>query len=147
MCLPMEGKRLDALEIPLMAKSDDHTRCAFTISVDAKKEVTTGVSAQDRATTIKALIDPASKPADFHKPGHIFPLRAKENGVLQREGHTEAAIDFCKLASLYPAAIIAEIMKDNGEMAKLDDLENFAGQHKLGIYSIKDLIAYRKADV
>lgn len=146
MCVPMEGKRLDELNIPLMVpENTNRFNTPFTVSVDAKRNITTGVSVYDRLETIRALISPDSKPGDLVRPGHIFPLRAAENGVLDREGHTEAAVDLCKLAGLYPAAVIAEIMNDNGTMAKLPDLEKFAEKHRLSIYTIKDLVKYRRS--
>ena len=117
LCVPVDGKRLDELQIPLMVNNgNDRFNTLFTVSVDAKKETTTGVSVSDRIATIKKLIDKNAKPDDFARPGHVFPLRAKENGVLDRAGHTEAAVDLMKLANLYPAAVIAEIMKEDGEM-------------------------------
>ncbi len=145
MCVPVEGKRLDELKIPLMVEnSDDKFHTPFTISVDAKKETTTGVSVLDRIETIKKMINPETRPEDFTKPGHIFPLRAKENGVLDRAGHTEAAVDLMNLAGLYPAAVIAELMNEDGSMAKLEDLMEFAQKHKFEILTIKELVAYRK---
>lgn len=145
MCVPIDGKGLDELKIPLMVSDNtDRFNTPFTVSVDAKKNTTTGVSVYDRLETIKALINPATKPEDLLRPGHVFPLRAAENGVLERQGHTEAAVELCKLANLYPAAVIAEIMKDDGSMAKLEDLEKFAEKHKLSIYTINDLVEYRK---
>jgi len=145
MCVPVYGKRLDELKIPLMVKnSDDKFHTPFTVSVDAKKETTTGVSVLDRTATIKKLIDKNSKPEDFAMPGHIFPLRAKENGVLERAGHTEAAVDLMKLAGLYPAAVIAELMNEDGSMAKLEDLMEFAQKHKFEMLTIKELVEYRK---
>ncbi len=148
MCVPMDGARLDELEIPLMVPDNtDKFNTPFTVSVDAKKNTTTGVSVHDRLETIKTLIGNGSKPLDLARPGHIFPLRAKENGVLDREGHTEAAVELCKLAGMYPAAVIAEVMNDDGTMAKLDDLEKFAEKHKLTIYTIKELIKYKKSNV
>jgi 3,4-dihydroxy 2-butanone 4-phosphate synthase/GTP cyclohydrolase II len=144
MCVPIDGKRLDELEIPMMVNNaDDKFNTPFTVSVDAKRNTTTGVSVYDRLETIKALIDPSTKPEDLARPGHVFPLRAALNGVLERQGHTEAAVELCKLANLYPAAVIAEVMNDDGTMAKLDDLEKFAEKHKLSIYTIKDLIKYK----
>jgi len=144
MCVPINGKRLDELNIPMMVNNpDDKFHTPFTISIDAKRNTTTGVSVYDRLETIKALINPATKPEDLARPGHVFPLRAAENGVLERQGHTEAAVELCKLANLYPAAVIAEIMKDDGSMAKLEELEKFAEKHKLSIYTIKDLIKYK----
>jgi len=147
-CVPMEGKKLDELKISLMVPEDENTeptKCAFTVSVDYKKGTTTGISAFDRSETIKALINPESKPDDFHKPGHIFPLRAKEGGVLERPGHTEAAIDLMKLANLYPATVIVEIIKENGEMARLPELFKFAEKHKMKIITIKELEEYLKS--
>ncbi len=147
LCVPVDGKRLDALEIPLMAAhSSDKFNTPFTVSVDAKKETTTGVSVFDRVATIRKLIDPETKPKDLAMPGHIFPLRANEQGVLGRAGHTEAAVDLCKLADLYPAAVIAEIMNEDGTMAKLEELMDFCEKHKLGIVTIADLIKYRKKE-
>lgn len=145
MCVPMEGARLEQLDIPLMVQNNtDKFNTPFTVSVDAKKNTTTGVSVFDRLETIKTLIDSKTKPEDLVRPGHVFPLKAKEKGVLERKGHTEAAVDLCKLAGLYPAAVIAEIMKDNGEMAKLADLEIFSEKHNLALYSIEDLIKHIK---
>ena len=146
-CVPITGERLDELEIPLMVENLDNTeitKCKFTISVDHKRETTTGISAADRCATIKALIDPESKPDDFARPGHIFPLRYEEEGVLKRNGHTEAAVDLCRLAELYPGAVICEILKEDGETAKLEDLKEFAEKHNLKIISIEDLVLYRK---
>jgi len=145
MCVPIIKHRLDELQIPLMVKdNDDKFNTPFTVSVDAKKNTTTGVSVNDRLETIKALINKSSKPEDLARPGHMFPLRAAENGVLERQGHTEAAVDLCKLANLYSAAVICEIMNEDGSMAKLDDLEKFALKHELEIYTIKELIKYKK---
>ena len=145
MCVPIIGHRLDELKIPMMVENPtDKLHTPFTVTVDAKRNTTTGVSVHDRMETIKALLDQKTKPEDLGRPGHMFPLRAKENGVLEREGHTEAAVDLCKLAELYPAAVICEIMNEDGTMAKLGDLEKFAEKHKLEIYTIKDLIKYRK---
>lgn len=146
MCLPMDGKRLDELKIPMMVPSaTDKFHTPFTVSVDAKKNTTTGMSVHDRLETIKVFLDPHSKPEDLARPGHMFPLRARPNGVLDRQGHTEAAVDLCNLAGLFPMAIIAEVMNDDGTMAKLPDLEQFAKKHKLSIYTIKDLIEYRSS--
>ena len=142
-CVPMLGKRLDELKLPLMTKiNTEFTKCAFTVSVDVKKRTTTGISAFDRAKTIKALIDKNTKPSDLAKPGHIFPLRCDENGLKKRPGHTEAAIELAKLAGLYPAAVICEIIGENGKMAKLAELKKFAKKHNLKIISIRDLIEY-----
>lgn len=144
-CMPMEGERLDELAIsPMVSDSTDPHGTAFTISVDAKEGITTGISAHDRARTIHTLIDSNTKPEDLAKPGHIFPLRAKEGGVLVRAGHTETCIDLVKLAGLYPAGVICEIMNDDGTMARLPQLIRFAKKHRLKICSIADLIRYRR---
>ncbi len=146
-CVPIIGERLDELKIPLMVQDEQNneiTRCKFTISVDVRNLATTGISAQDRCATIKSITDKKFQEKDFARPGHIFPLRYQEGGVLKREGHTEASVDLCKLANLYPAAVICEILKENGETAKLPDLEIFAKEHNLKIISIEDLIKYRK---
>ena len=144
-CVPMLGKKLDELKLPLMTKiNTEFTKCAFTISVDAKKGATTGISAYDRAKTIKALIDNKTKPSDLAMPGHIFPLRYEEGGVLEREGHTEASVDLAKLAGLYPAAVICEILKDDGTMAKLPELLEFSESHGIKIITIQDLKNYIK---
>lgn len=137
-CMPITGKRLDELGIELMAENNtENTKCMFTVSVDAKN-VSTGISAFDRALTIKRLIDKNSKKEDFLKPGHMFPLRY-EGGVLKRAGHTEAAVDIAKLAGLYPAAVICEIINDDGRMARLEDLEKFSEKHNLRMIRIEDL--------
>ncbi|MDQ3944891.1 MAG: bifunctional 3,4-dihydroxy-2-butanone-4-phosphate synthase/GTP cyclohydrolase II [Actinomycetota bacterium] len=146
-CMPVVGTRLDDLRIPLMvADNTESQRTAFTVSVDAKNNTTTGISAADRAATIKALIDPTSGPEDFNRPGHIFPLRYREGGVLKRAGHTEAAVDLARLAGLYPAGVLCEIVKDDGtgEMARLPDLERFSAAHGLVMLSIADLVRYRR---
>ncbi|MCM8765757.1 MAG: bifunctional 3,4-dihydroxy-2-butanone-4-phosphate synthase/GTP cyclohydrolase II [Candidatus Omnitrophica bacterium] len=144
-CVPMEGKRLDELGLyPMSNEPQDPYKTAWTISVDAKENITTGISAYDRAYTIKVLIDPRTKPEDLVKPGHIFPLRAKEGGVLVRAGHTEACVDLMKLAGLYPAGVICEIMNEDGTMARTKELFEFAQKHNLKIGTIADLIAYRR---
>ena len=144
-CTPMEGSRLDDLQIePMVGRNTAPLGTAFTVSVEARHRVTTGISAEDRANTVKALIDPTSKPNDFVKPGHTFPLRAREGGVLVRAGQTEAAIDLARLAGLYPAGVICEIMKDDGTMARRPDLLEFSKRHDIGIVTIKDLIAHRQ---
>ena len=144
-CAPMTGERLDELKIPMMVSENTSAHCtAFTVSVEAKHNVTTGISAHDRAHTIKVLVDPDSKPQDIVHPGHIFPLRARDGGVLVRAGHTEAAVDLSRLAGLYPAGVICEIMNEDGSMARLGELEKFATEHGLKIASIADLIAYRR---
>jgi 3,4-dihydroxy 2-butanone 4-phosphate synthase / GTP cyclohydrolase II len=144
-CMPVIGERLDELEIPLMvAANTDSRRTAFTVSVDARAGVTTGISAADRARTIRAIIDPATGPADLSRPGHIFPLRYREGGVLKRAGHTEAAVDLARLAGLYPAGVLCETVNDDGTMARLPDLARFASTHGLKLISIADLIAHRR---
>ncbi len=143
-CVPMTEERLQELGLTLMVPSDPHENgCAFTVSVDAKLGISTGISAHDRAHTIKTLIDPATKPEDLVKPGHVFPLRARPGGVLQRAGHTEASVDLVRLAGLYPAAVICEIMNEDGTMARLPELQEFAERFGLVIISIADLIKYR----
>lgn len=142
-CVPMEGNRLDALDIPLMVpKNTDSLGTAFTVSVDYLPGTTTGISAADRAATIKALIDPTAEPQDFSRPGHIFPLRANPSGILGRPGHTEAAIELCRLAGKAPSGVICEIANDDGTMARLPDLEVFARKHHLHLVTIEDLIVY-----
>jgi 3,4-dihydroxy 2-butanone 4-phosphate synthase/GTP cyclohydrolase II len=144
-CVPMEGQRLEELHLPLMiSQNEESMRTAFTISVDARAGTTTGISASDRAHTIRALIDPRSRPDDLSRPGHIFPLRYTPGGVLRRAGHTEAAVDLARLAGLYPAGVLCEVVNEDGTMARLDDLELFAKEHDLSIISIADLIAYRR---
>jgi 3,4-dihydroxy 2-butanone 4-phosphate synthase / GTP cyclohydrolase II len=144
-CVPMTGSRLDELEIePMVEKNTSRLGTAFSVSVEARHLVTTGISAHDRAATIRHLIDPTAKPDDFSKPGHTFPLRARPGGVLQRAGQTEAAVDLARIAGVYPAGVICEIMKDDGTMARLPDLQAFAAEHSIHILAIKDLIAYRR---
>ncbi|GAV25015.1 3,4-dihydroxy-2-butanone-4-phosphate synthase [Carboxydothermus islandicus] len=143
-CVPMEGKRLDELEIPIMVtQNTDPHHTAFTVSVDAV-DTHTGISAAERAKTVLKLIDPQARPEDFRRPGHVFPLRAKEGGVLRRAGHTEAAVDLARLAGLYPAGVICEIMRDDGQMARVPDLLEFAKKHNLKIITIASLIQYRR---
>lgn len=143
-CLPVIGKRLDELDLPAMvAHNTDPHATAFTVSIDAK-ECTTGISAHERATTIRAVLDPKTQPSDLHRPGHVFPLRAKEGGVLRRTGHTEAAVDLAKLAGLYPAGVICEIMKEDGTMARVPELMEFVQAHNLKIITVADLIQYRR---
>ena len=144
-CVPMEGDRLEELQLPLMiTQNEESMGTAFTISVDARDGTTTGISAADRAHTIRTLIDPRSKPHDLARPGHIFPLRYTPGGVLRRAGHTEASVDLARLAGLYPAGVVCEVVNEDGTMARLDDLERFAKEHDLSIISIADLIAYRR---
>lgn len=143
--VPMEAERLEELHLPPMASHNtEFMGTAFTISVDARAGTTTGISAADRACTIRALVDPGTKPADLARPGHIFPLRYTEGGVLRRTGHTEAAVDLARLAGLYPAGVICELVNEDGSMARLPALERFADQHDIPIVSIADLIAYRR---
>ena len=145
-CLAMEGERLDALDLPLMVdRNTDSNQTAFTVSVDAGPEngVSTGISAEDRARTIQVAIHPATRPNDLRRPGHIFPLRAKQGGVLKRAGHTEAAVDLSRLAGLYPAGVICEIQNVDGSMARLPQLVHYARQHGLRLINIADLIRYR----
>ncbi|MBI3920280.1 MAG: bifunctional 3,4-dihydroxy-2-butanone-4-phosphate synthase/GTP cyclohydrolase II [Armatimonadetes bacterium] len=144
-CVPMTGERLDELGLtPMSSDNTDPYRSDFFVSVDAKNRVTTGISAFDRATTIQTLIDPSATARDITHPGHIFPLRAREGGVLVRAGHTEASVDLARLAGLCPAGVICEIMKDDGEMARLPDLIQFAIAHNLRLVTIEDLIRYRR---
>lgn len=144
-CVSLTGERLDALNIPLMVQDNSSKHCtAFTISVDARHRVSTGISAADRAETVRTLIDPWTRPEDLLKPGHTFPLRARDGGVLVRAGHTEASVDLSRLAGLYPAAVICEIMDDDGTMARLPKLEKLAAEWGLKIGSVADLIAYRR---
>ena len=144
-CMPVAGERLDELQIPLMVASNtDHQRTAFTVSIDARRDVTTGISAADRATTILAVLDPATQPEDLSRPGHVFPLRYREGGVLRRAGHTEASVDLARLAGLFPAGVLCETVNDDGTMARLPDLARFAAEHDLKLISIADLIEYRR---
>ncbi len=143
-CMPMIGERLDELELPLMTlQNTESMQTAFTVSVDARAGTTTGISAFDRAATVRALIDPLTKRGDLMTPGHLFPLRAKEGGVLRRSGHTEACIDLARLAGLYPAGVICEIMNEDGSMSRLAELEKFAERHSLKMLTIESLIRYR----
>ena len=145
-CLPLTEDRLNTLHIPMMVTSAENTArfgTAFTVSVEARHGVTTGISAFDRATTIRAMINPDTRPEDIARPGHIFPLRAADGGVLTRPGQTEASVDLARLAGLYPAAVICEIMSEDGTMARLPELEIFAARQGLKIISIADLIIYR----
>jgi 3,4-dihydroxy 2-butanone 4-phosphate synthase/GTP cyclohydrolase II len=145
-CTPIEGSRLDELHIPAMVSDNtSNFGTAFSVSIEARGRVTTGISAADRANTIQALLDPKAIPEDFQRPGHTFPLRAREGGVLVRAGQTEAAVDLARMAGLYPAGVICEIMKQDGTMARLPDLRRFARRWGLRIVTIRDLIAYRRA--
>ncbi|HEV2271061.1 MAG TPA: 3,4-dihydroxy-2-butanone-4-phosphate synthase [Steroidobacteraceae bacterium] len=143
-CVPMEEDRLARLDLPQMVASNSEShRTAFTVSVDARAGTTTGVSSGDRAATIHALADVRSKPQDFARPGHIFPLRSRRGGVLVRTGHTEAAVDLCRLAGLQPIGVIGEVMNEDGTMARRPQLEAFAKHHGVKIGTIADLIRYR----
>ena len=144
-CMPVEGPRLDELRIPLMvAENTESQRTAFTVSVDSKHGTTTGISAADRCATVHAMLDPATRPEDLARPGHIFPLRYREGGVLTRAGHTEASVDLARMARLAPAGVLAEVVNDDGSMARLPELERFAAEHGLQIISIADLVRYRR---
>ena len=144
-CVTMTGERLDHLKLPMMvSRNTSHHGTAFTISVEARDGVTTGISAYDRARTIAVLIDPASKPDDLVSPGHTFPLRASEGGVLRRAGQTEAGVDLARMAGLYPSSVICEIMSADGTMARRPDLEVFSQEHTIPIISVASLIAYRQ---
>ncbi|MCA2374698.1 3,4-dihydroxy-2-butanone-4-phosphate synthase [Agrobacterium genomosp. 3 str. CIP 111-78] len=147
-CVAMPGERLDALDIPLMvSRNTESLKTAFTVSVDYIPGTTTGISAADRAKTVRALVSEDSRPEDFARPGHIFPLRANPQGVLGRTGHTEAAVDLCRLAGKYPSGTICEVANDDGTMARLPQLEVFADRHGLLVVTIKDLVAYLKGEV
>ena len=144
-CVPMMGERLEELNLPLMVQQNTAPlSTAFTVSVDALNGTTTGISAHDRSITIKALVEDGTKPEDLGRPGHIFPLRYVEGGVLKRTGQTEASVDICRIAGLKEAAIICEIMADDGQMARMPALEDFASNHDLKIISVADLITYRR---
>jgi 3,4-dihydroxy 2-butanone 4-phosphate synthase/GTP cyclohydrolase II len=143
-CVPLLGARLDDLQIPQMVRDNTAVHeTAFTVSVEARGVTTTGISAHDRAATIKKLLDPDAEPADFLRPGHTFPLRARAGGVLVRAGQTEAAVDLARLAGLYPAGVICEVMAEDGTMERLDGLRDYADRHGLRLITVKDLIAYR----
>jgi 3,4-dihydroxy 2-butanone 4-phosphate synthase/GTP cyclohydrolase II len=143
-CLSLESSRVDELELAMMApKNRSPRQTAFTVSIEAREGVTTGISAQDRAHTIRVAVDPKTKAADLISPGHIFPLRAQDGGVLVRAGHTEGSVDLARLAGLKPAAVICEIMNEDGTMARRTDLEEFSKKHQLPIVSIKEVIAHR----
>jgi 3,4-dihydroxy 2-butanone 4-phosphate synthase/GTP cyclohydrolase II len=145
LCVPLEGDALDHLELGQMAAHNtERMQTAFTVSVDAREGITTGISAADRARTIALLADPATTAYDLVRPGHVFPLRAKPGGVLRRPGHTEAAVDLARLAGLRPAGVICEIVQEDGTMARLPELREFAAEHGLALISIADLIAWRR---
>ncbi|PIU83386.1 MAG: bifunctional 3,4-dihydroxy-2-butanone-4-phosphate synthase/GTP cyclohydrolase II [Elusimicrobia bacterium CG06_land_8_20_14_3_00_38_11] len=144
-CIAIEGKRLDELELhPMVSKGTEIKEAAFTVSVDSKKGITTGISAHDRAQTVKTIINPKTKPDDLIKPGHIFPLRYKEGGVLVRAGHTESGVDMAKISGLYPSSVICEIMNEDGTMARMPQLLKFSKRHKLKIITIAQIIEYRR---
>jgi 3,4-dihydroxy 2-butanone 4-phosphate synthase/GTP cyclohydrolase II len=145
-CIPLTGDRLDSLDLPpMVSENTESQRTAFTVSVDYRHGTTTGISASDRAATVAALIDPATRPADLARPGHTFPLRYREGGVLKRGGHTEATVDLARMAGLYPAGVLCEIITDDKTgMARLPELELFAEKHGLLLISIADLIRYRR---
>jgi 3,4-dihydroxy 2-butanone 4-phosphate synthase/GTP cyclohydrolase II len=145
-CLPMTGERLDELRIPLMVRDEQNDAkfgTAFCVPIEAKQGTTTGISAADRARTVLAAVDPATKPADLARPGHMFPLRAMPGGVLVRAGQTEAAVDLARMAGLAPAGVICEVMNEDGTMARVDHLDIFCKTHGLKMITIKDLIQYR----
>jgi 3,4-dihydroxy 2-butanone 4-phosphate synthase/GTP cyclohydrolase II len=144
-CLPMEGTLCDRLGLaPMVVDNTARNKTAFTVSIEAKEGITTGISAYDRATTILKAIDPQTKPDDLARPGHVFPIRAVDGGVLARAGHTEAAVEISRLAGTIGAGVICEVMRDDGRMAELPDLIIFAQKHNLKIGTIEDLIAYRR---
>lgn len=143
-CMPMTGERLDELRIPLMVSDNTSSYgTAFCVSIEAKSGVSTGISAADRARTVLAAVDPATTPSDLVRPGHMFPLRAKPGGVLQRAGQTEAAVDLARISGLYPAGVICEVMNQDGTMARVPDLERFAKEHDIKLITVADLIRYR----
>jgi len=144
-CIAMTGSRLDELRIPMMVQENTSRFASpFTVSVEAKHNVTTGISAHDRAFTAKVLLDPSTKPEDLSRPGHMFPLRARDGGVLVRAGHTEAVVDLARIAGLYPSGVICEIMSEDGAMARLPELEAMGARHGIKIVSVAQLIAYRR---
>lgn len=144
-CVALEGERADALGLdPMVPANSDRHGTAFTVTVDAREGTSTGVSAADRARTIAALVDPATRPGDLMRPGHMFPLRARSGGVLERPGHTEAAVDLARLAGCTPAGVLCEIVRDDGAMARAPELLRFARRHGLRIVTIADLICYRR---
>ena len=143
-CIALTPERCDELDLPLMVEKNTSSHgTAFCVTVEARDGTTTGISAHDRAATVRALVDPATRPDGLRRPGHMFPLRSQRGGVLKRAGHTEAAVDLARLAGLTPAGVLCEIMDDDGEMARLPRLRRFAREHDLGIITVADLIAYR----
>lgn len=148
LCVALPGERVDRLDLPLMVeRNTDSMRTAYTVTVDYRHGTSTGISSADRAATIRALVDPAVKAEDFNRPGHVFPLRAVAGGVLHRSGHTEAAVDLARLAGLMPGGVLAEIVNDDGTMARRPELDTFARAHGLVMISIHDLIAYRRREI
>ena len=144
-CVPMEMQRLRDLELPMMVLDNtSRLRTAFTVSVDVLEGTTTGISAQDRAATVRALLDPKTQPQDLGRPGHVFPLRYAEGGVLVRTGHTEAAVDLPRMAGLYPAGMLCEVMAQDCAMARMPQLEVLSAKHGIGIATIGDIISYRR---
>jgi 3,4-dihydroxy 2-butanone 4-phosphate synthase/GTP cyclohydrolase II len=145
-CAPLTRERVRALDLPLMvANNTESMRTAFTVSVDSRRGTTTGISAHDRATTIAALVDPSTRPTDLNRPGHIFPLEARDGGVLKRAGHTEAAVDLARLAGMYPAGVLCEVVNDRkDDMARVPELEDIAKEHGVLMISIADLVRYRR---
>ena len=148
-CLCLTAQQVERLHLPLMVRDDLNfapNKTAFMVSIEASEGISTGISAADRAQTVRAAANPHAKPADIHMPGHIFPIRAQQGGVLKRAGHTEASVDLARLAGLNPAAVICEVMNDDGSMARVGDLREFAKKHNIKIGTIVDLIAYRLAN-
>lgn len=144
-CLCLTGERTRQLALPMMVESNSSQfQTAFTVTIEAARGVTTGVSAQDRLTTIRAAIADHAQPQDLHRPGHVFPLRARDGGVLARRGHTEATVDLMRLAGLKPYGVLCELTNDNGSMARLPEVVAFAQQHQMVVLSIEDLVAYRQ---
>lgn len=145
LCVPMKKEDLDRLEIPMMVdKNTEKHQTAFTVSVDSKFHTTTGISSKDRLQTIKTLISPATEPKDLLRPGHVFPLKYKEGGVLKRAGHTEAGVDLAILSGCFPAAVLAEIVNENGSVSKFEEIKAFGDEHHLVTISIADLVRYRR---
>ena len=143
-CAAMTDERADSMDLPpMVASNEDPRNTAYTVTVDAAEGISTGVSGRDRATTIQILAAPDARPADFRRPGHVLPLRARPGGVLERDGHTEATTDLCRLAGCTPVGLLAEVIRDDGEMMRVPELQFFARRHNLRIISIADLIAYR----
>ncbi|MEK2646424.1 3,4-dihydroxy-2-butanone-4-phosphate synthase [Bdellovibrio sp. BCCA] len=148
-CLTVTAQQIERLQLPLMVRDDMNfapNKTAFTVSIEAAEGISTGISAADRAHTLKVAANPHAKPSDIHMPGHIFPIRAQQGGVLKRAGHTEASVDLARLAGLNPAAVICEVMNPDGTMARVNDLKDFAKKHSIKIGTIVDLIAYRLAN-